>query len=286
MKIVKDKLKIIITFAILFSAVLVLLLLIFFAGKKTYTVRFDLDGGTLISGSLEQHVTQGQNASPPVVVKDGAYLLSWSAPTQKITHDTEIKAIWEYETTSGIIYDVGEEQNYAEITGSYEYLNGEVYLGAYYGEKKILGIKDGAFADRVGITKVYLLDGLIYIGEGAFSGCTALTEIEIPETVTHIASGAFLGCEALETLLLNEGLLSIGAGAFAGCTSLKEIVLPESLVSIDADAFLGCEDLVIRVPFSEDEVPEGWADAFWGDATVIWGEVEHTDGTDTEAEEA
>ena len=81
----KEKLKIIITFGILFLAVSILLALIFFAGKKSYVVTFDLNGGMLLSGSLEQHITQGQDATPPVVVKDGAYLRSWSASYKKIT---------------------------------------------------------------------------------------------------------------------------------------------------------------------------------------------------------
>jgi hypothetical protein len=50
------KLKIIIVFGVLFLLIAVLLMLIFLDGKKTYTVRFDLDGGTLLGGSLEQRV--------------------------------------------------------------------------------------------------------------------------------------------------------------------------------------------------------------------------------------
>ena len=61
----KGKFKIVLTFSILFLVVTLLLLLIFYEGKKTYVVQFDLNGGTLISGSLEQHVTQGQDAIPP-----------------------------------------------------------------------------------------------------------------------------------------------------------------------------------------------------------------------------
>lgn len=282
MKLTKEKAKIIITFGILFAAVLVLLMLIFFAGKKTYVVRFDLDGGTFISGSLEQHVTKGQNATPPVAVKDGAYLLSWSSPTQKITHDVVIKAIWEYQTTNGIIYQTEENWNFAEVAGAYKYLYGDVYLGAYYGEKKILGIQKNAFSNCVGITKVYLLDGLIHIGEEAFSGCTGLTEIEIPETVTHIASGAFRGCESLQTLVLNEGLLEIGAGAFEGCVGLREVILPESLVRIDADAFAGCDELIVKTKITEEEKPEGWADTWQGSATVAWGEDALTAEEDAE----
>ena len=75
----KGKLKIIIAFAILFLVVTILLVLVFYAGKKSYTVKFELNGGTLISGSLEQTITRGQDATPPIVVKDGAYLLRWSS---------------------------------------------------------------------------------------------------------------------------------------------------------------------------------------------------------------
>ena len=239
----KGKLKIIIAFSTLFLVVSVLLLLIFYAGKKTYVVTYDLNGGTLISGSLEQHITQGQNATPPVVVKDGSYLHSWSASSNHITKDMRIEAIWEYKTTDGIIYSSSGSQNYAEITGAYKFINGEVYLGAYFGDKKILGIRKEAFADCTGITKVYLLEGLISIGEKAFSGCTSLSEIEIPETVTHLGSGVFSGCLALERVVLHEGLTEIGAGAFSGCSALKEIVIPSTVKRIDANAFSGCSSL-------------------------------------------
>ena len=74
----KQKLKLIIILAVEFVAVAVILLMIFFAGKKSYTVTFDLNGGTLLSGDLEQRVTQGQSATPPTVTKDGCYLLKWS----------------------------------------------------------------------------------------------------------------------------------------------------------------------------------------------------------------
>lgn len=276
MDIHKGKIKIIITFAILFLAVSILLLVIFLAGKKTYVVEFDLDGGTLISGSLEQHVTQGQDAVPPTVVKEGAYLRSWSTSYKKITKDKVIRAIWEYETTPGIMY--AEHQNFAEVSGSYQYIRGEIYLGAYYGDKKVLGILDSAFANRTGITKVYLLDGLISIGSNAFSGCSGLTEIEIPETVTHIGSGAFRNCQSLETLVLNEGLLEIGSNAFSGCEGLKEVVLPASVVRIDANAFAGCENLIIRTKINKDQKPETWSSRWQGKASVLWA-----DSTEPEA---
>ncbi len=285
------KLKIIVVFGVLFLLISVLLMLIFLDGKKTYTVRFELDGGTLLGGSLEQRVMQGQDAIPPSVVKEGAFLRGWSASYRRITRNIVIEAVWEYETTAGIIYNDDENQNFTEIVGAFPHLRGEIYLGAYYNEKKVLGIRDNVFENQTEITKVYLLDGLYSIGSRAFAGCTKLTEIEIPETVIYLGEGAFQGCDALETLTLNEGLLTIAAGAFegctsltevvlpeglttlspgvfAGCTSLTEVILPESLITIEAGVFKGCENLVIKTTLPYEEWPTGWVDGWFGDATV------------------
>lgn len=252
----KHKLKIIIVFATMFLTVAVLLLLIFLHGKKTYTVTFELDGGELVSGSLVQTVTRGQNASPPSVTKDGCYFLSWRGSYKQVMHDVTVEAIWEYETTPGIIYSESENSNYTEIVGAYKYINGDVYIGAYHGGKKLLGIREGAFSGCVDITKVYLLDGLITVEERAFENCTGLVEITVPETVTRIGENAFSGCEKLEKLVLNEGLREIGAGAFAGCASLREVVIPASVTKIDETAFEDCENLVIKYAESEEETED------------------------------
>lgn len=274
--------KILLAFGILFLLVSVLLTLIFLEGKKTYTVEFDLDGGTLLGGSLEQRVMQGQDAIPPSVVKDGAYLRGWSTSYRRITKDVVIKAIWEYETTAGIVYTNGENQNFVEIERAYEFLRGEVYLGAYFNEKKVLGILEGAFRNCRGITKVYLLDGLIKIERSAFENCTALAEIEIPETVTHVGKYAFKNCSSLESLTLNEGLLGIGESAFDGCTQLTEVILPESVTTIEAGAFSGCENLIIKTTIPQEEWPAGWADGWQGNATVEFVEPEEEEEIDPE----
>lgn len=266
----KGRWKILIIFGILFVTICLLLLMIFYQGKKTYTVKFDLDGGVLLSGSLEQKVTQGQNATPPSAAKPGAYLRGWSASHQHITSDITITAIWDTETTVGIIYDDAKNQNFTSIVGSYEHISGEVYLGSYYDNKKILSIGPEAFMNRTRITKVHLLNGLVSIGERAFAGCSMLTEITIPETVTYIEKDAFNGCKSLEVLILNEGLLKIESGAFANCTSLKAIIIPESVVSIESGAFDGCPDLVIKTKCTESGKPALWMKGWAGNATVDW----------------
>lgn len=266
----KGRWKILIIFGVLFVTVCLLLIMIFNEGKKTYTVTFDLDGGILLGGSLEQRVTQGQNATPPSAAKDGAYLRGWSASHQHITSDITIKAIWDTETTVGIIYDEAKNQNFTAIVGSYPYLSGDVYLGSYYDNKKILSIGPEAFMGRTKIKSVHLLNGLISIGERAFAGCTQLKEITIPETVTNIEKDAFRDCKALEVLILNEGLTKIESGAFAGCTNLKAIILPESVISIESGAFEGCDNLVIKAKITEDAKPALWKKGWEGSAQVDW----------------
>ncbi len=280
----KGKMKILIAFGVLFLVVAILLALIFLDSKKSYTVEFDLNGGTLLGGSLVQRVLQGQDAVPPSVVKDGAYLRGWSASYRKITKDIVIEAIWEYETTAGIIYSDSESQNFVEIERAYELLTGDVYLGAYYNDKKVLGILDGAFKDCRGVTRVYLLDGLVKIGDHAFDNCVSLTEIEVPETVIRIGGYAFVNCSDLEKLTLNEGLWEIGECAFAGCTGLTEVILPESVITIEANAFMGCTDLVIKTTIPQEEWPESWAEGWYGDATVEVIEVEDEAAAEEEDE--
>ena len=79
--------------------VFVLSLIMIFAsscGKKVnvYTVTFDLNGGTLQSGSTVQQVEEGMSAVAPSVVF-GNKLLSWSDDFSNITQDTVITARWQ-----------------------------------------------------------------------------------------------------------------------------------------------------------------------------------------------
>ena len=270
----KQKVKLIIILSIEFLAIAAMLLLIFFAGKRSYNVTFDLNGGTLISGETVQRVTQGQNASPPQVVKDGCYFLQWSGSYKQVTKDLELKAIWEYETTPGIEYAISENSNYCEISGAYKGLTGDVYIGAYHNNKKVLGIQENAFKDCDRITSVYLLDGILEIGDSAFEGCTSMVSIEIPSTVKELGNNVFKGCESLEKITLPEGLVEIGSNAFDGCSELKEIILPESLQKMGANVFTVAE-MVVYVYIKESEQPALWA-ADWhtADVSVVWEYVE------------
>ena len=240
----KQRIKLVIILALEFVAVLAILVLVLFAGKKSHTVTFDLNGGILLGGEVEQRVTQGQSANPPAVAKYGHYLRGWSGSYRSVTRDVTVKAIWEYETSPGIEYNFPEHTNYCEISGSFKEIQGDVYIGAYYQERQVLGIMAGAFKERTGITGVYLLDGILAIEDEAFMGCVNLEVIEIPSTVVRIGENAFAGCENLKEIVLPKELKVIEAGAFKDCTSLEKITFGENLRVIGDHAFEGCKALL------------------------------------------
>ena len=276
----KQKIKLGIILGIEFVAITVILILIFFAGKKTYKVTFDLNGGTLISGDLVQNVPQGKNATPPTVAKDGCYLRSWSASYKQVTHDIVVKAVWEWEiiTTVGFKYSSSEDKDYCTIESSFEDLYGDIYVPVHNGDKKILGIDKEAFISRKGITNVHMLDGIISIGNKAFAECDELVSVELPGTLKKLGEGvfkecpkltaivlpseleaipkdAFKDCTSLEEVVISSSVKSIGENAFENCIALEEIVIPASVKSISANAFAGCTSLK-KVVFETEEVTE------------------------------
>lgn len=57
-------------------------------------VKFDGDGGILVSGSEEQSVLYGDAAEPPVYEKTGHVFAGWSVDPSKIEGDVTIAAVW------------------------------------------------------------------------------------------------------------------------------------------------------------------------------------------------
>ncbi len=271
--------KLLLFISIEFIIVITIVLLTLFAGSKSYTVTFDLNGGTYISGSLVQTVRHGQDAVPPIATKDGAFLLEWDESYKRITKDQTITAIWEYETSYGIEFEFIGNSNYCLISGCYKNISGDIYIGANYNNMRVLGIKDGAFQNCERITGIYLLDGLLSIGNNAFSGCTNLEVLEIPSTVEVIGTNILKGCEKIEKITVpfigsdlgnEEKASNEHLGYFFGGSefvynskyvpeSLKEIYVNGSF-EVAANAFYNCANLE-KVTLS-DELTKINNDAF------------------------
>ena len=303
----KQKVKLSIIIGVEFAAIVAVLLLIFFAGKKTYTVTFDLNGGTLVGGELVQEVSQGKNATPPQAVKEGCYLHSWRGSYKSVTKDVVVEAVWEWETSIGLNYTSEEESDYCVISSCFKDLTGDVYVGVYYGNKKVLGINAEAFKGCDSIENIYMLDGILSIGDSAFEDCESLLSIQLPTSLTKLGKNAFKNCTSLQKIVIPEGVKTISAGAFDGCIALTEIVIPESVTKIEAGAFLGCtsltsivipesvkkiepevfdqETLTIHTPVLEEEAPETWEEGWFGVAKVEWGYLLPKDEESTEEED-
>jgi len=103
--------------------------------------------------------------------------------------------------------------------------------------KRILG---EAFARNTTIKKVYIPDGVKFMGEGAFAFCTNLTEVRLPADLEDIPANTFASC-ALEEISLPETLKTIGENAFMG-TNLKKIVIPKQVTTLNS-TFKRCESL-------------------------------------------
>lgn len=194
----KKNLKLIIFLSVQFSLIISICLIVLFAGKKNYTVTFNLNGGQCVGGEVVQSVNYGESANPPAVTREGHSFIGWDRAYNAITGDTEIYALWKIETTYGIEFE--EIGNYCLVSGCFDDLSGNVYIAPFYNGKKVLGIKDGAFKGNKKITGMFLCDGLISIGDEAFSGCSGLEVVYIPSTVEEIGTKALFGCYKLRGL--------------------------------------------------------------------------------------
>ncbi len=257
------KLKMFLFIGVEILAVAIIFLLILFAGRKTYTITFDVNGGELLSGNLTQEVRRGNSANPPIVVREGCYLLKWSSSYDRITGEKTIYAVWEYETNAGIEYDVPENANYCLISGCYKELSGDIYVGSYYNNLKVLGIKDYAFENCKYIEKIHLLDGVISIGSRAFANCKSLKSINLPNTLERIGVGAFEGCENLEEIVIGNKVVEINSNAFYDCDKLTEIIIPKNVKYMGINVFNNL-NLTIKVMFTKDEIPETWNENWAG----------------------
>lgn len=239
----KKRITLLIFIAVDILILLAVILITFSSTKDYYTVEFDLNGGVLLSGDLKQTVKFGNNAKPPIVSKDGEKFLEWSDDWTNITSDKVIEAIWDFDTTFGIQFDVYGNGNYCLVNGSFENISGDVYISAYYYDKRVLGIKDQAFINRSRMTSISLPSGMFSIGNESFKGCTSLSTIIFPDTLVSIGNNGFDGCESITEIVLPDSLVSIGDNAFSNCINLTKLTIGPNVKDISTNSFMNLTSL-------------------------------------------
>ena len=100
----------------LLSAVVLLAMLLSLAGcgSGVYEVRFELNGGELVSGELLQQVQKGEAAEAPEVKRDGYAFGGWSEDLSAVSGNTVAVAQWTREDEAAV-YEVRFELNGGEL---------------------------------------------------------------------------------------------------------------------------------------------------------------------------
>ena len=231
---------------------------------SVYSVTFNGDGATLLSGSVFQNINHGDSALEPEFVKYG-FLLSWDKSFDSVTSNLTVNAIW----TTAFTYTVLDGD--VVLTGlKEEYTLSTLEIPASINDNGIVravsGIADFAFVGK-DILTLSIADSIIEIGEGAFDNTPwyhsqsnglvysgkvvyklkykdALAEntvLSIRAGTKGIAKKAFYGSIGLIEIIIPNSVINIGVGAFQNCINLTAVSVPDSVIYIGENAFANTE---------------------------------------------
>lgn len=132
--------------------------------------------------------------------------------------------------------------------------------------KKEQGAAIAEGCNEAGITKISILDGVLYAGQSAFAGWTEVESISLP-TVTTVDNYAFKDCTSLKNVNLPKAT-TMATCAFQNCSSLKELSLPKvGYMGASNFSGSGIESLSFGTRFTNGYLP---AEAFNGlDTTKV-----------------
>ena len=248
--------------------------------QNTYTITFDSQGGSAISGL---RIKEGQAFSMPADPTLADYKFAgWFLDTAyttpfttdyKVTKNITVYAKWEaIDSTS---YFVRKGNTITEITALGK-TAANIVLPESLDGVKITALGEGVFAGNKNLKSITFPSGSSYttIGKEAFKGCTSLTEIKFINKIATIDEGAFMGCTSLVSVNLPTELTTISKNLFNGCTSLKYANL--QYVKVDAigeGAYSGCSSLLGPIKIYADIKSIG-AEAFKGCSQISSFDIE------------
>ena len=257
--------------------------------RDKYTVVFDANGGTLVSGQQSQTVKYGSTIIAPTYERTGYTFDGFDKTNfENISENFTATAQWKtipytitYNLNGGTLEENNNPTSYNVETETFSLSSmprklNYGFLGWYNGKEKIEKIEKGTTGSINLVAKweyALIISGgtlegiqncakttcyeieipsyITKIGKQAFYNNNLLTNIVIPNSVTSIGSDAFNGCTSLTSVVIGNSVTSIGDYAFAYCRSLTSIEIPNSVTSIGDYAFYNCSSLEsIEIPNS------------------------------------
>jgi hypothetical protein len=144
--------------------------------------------------------------------------------------------------TEGLAYELTADESAYECIGLGTATETDIVIPSYHKGLPVIGLGNGCFLDKTGITGVVISDGIQTIGEKAFQGCSSLVNVIIGNNVTLIDKYAFQNCTKLKKVIIGSNVKNIEKNAFCA-TALTEVLLPKGVEKIGQTAFSNCNKL-------------------------------------------
>lgn len=225
----------------------------------TYTITYNLNGGTLSSMVVKSFTINDLPVTLPSASKGSMAFAGWNygsasgKTVEKLTACENVTLFASF-MDPNLKLALSRDGKYYEVSG-YSGSATHLEIPAYYKNIPVKVVDYLGYSDFV---SVVLPSTLTEIGTGAFYACKNLTSINIPEGVTKIGNEAFYECNALRNVTIPDSVTSIGDDAFYWCTSLTTVKMPNKLTDLGEGTFTFCRSLKSIV------IPEGVKKLEWG----------------------
>jgi len=128
-----------------------------------YSVQFEMNGGTLVSGRLLQHISEGEAAIAPELERDGYVQTGWNEDFDSVTEDLIVVALWK-KAEANSSYSIEEKTTSPNLSSEEVYKKiapAVVEIVVYDSSGEELGLGSGFFIDEKGsiVTNYHVIEG-------------------------------------------------------------------------------------------------------------------------------
>jgi hypothetical protein len=226
-----------------------------------YTVTFNANGGTLSSGSAEQSIIKGGDATAPVYSdRKGYYFIGFDIDYTNVQADITVNALWVNleQGSNQLSYDLSNDYSYYTVS-SYWGTDINLVIPSIYLGLPVKEIASSAFYNNTSVIRLFISESIISIGPNAMDGMSSLKEIIVDEDNDYFASeGGILYDNSVKTVVrcpegrtdalsIPETVTTLAYQAFFN-TLITDITFPDSLISVGRRCFYGSEWLEMQEP--------------------------------------